>query len=278
MSAAITLAVCAAIFLGTSDFFAARSARTTPSVTVTRTAVLTSAVLSPGLLLAVESQWLLKDSVLGAVGGIAMIVGLMLLYHGYSVARMGIVAPLSSVLLATVPVMWDLSNGVRPSTVAGCGMAIGGVALALTSYTPGGKGSTTQGALLGVGSGVAFGIAFAVLGEVSDPAGLAPSVVQRIAGVALLSTIGLVRRQPFIAHGQALTRAVIAGVLGLFGIAALQLAFREGDAGPVSVASSQFASVAVLLSVAFNRERMRWWQAVGVAATAAAVALIAVGS
>jgi drug/metabolite transporter (DMT)-like permease len=45
----------------------------------------------------------------------------------------------------------------------------------------------------------------------------------------------------------------------------------------VSVASSQFATVAVVLSVLFNKERMRWWQAVGVAATAVAVALIALG-
>ena len=57
----------------------------------------------------------------------------------------------------------------------------------------------------------------------------------------------------------------------------LQLAVQRGAAGPVSVASSQFATVAVLLSVVFNRERMRWWQALGVATTALAVALIAWG-
>jgi drug/metabolite transporter (DMT)-like permease len=45
----------------------------------------------------------------------------------------------------------------------------------------------------------------------------------------------------------------------------------------VSVASSQFATVAVVLSVLFNRERMRWWQGVGIGATALAVALIAAG-
>jgi drug/metabolite transporter (DMT)-like permease len=43
------------------------------------------------------------------------------------------------------------------------------------------------------------------------------------------------------------------------------------------VASSQFATVAVVLSVIFNHERMRWWQTIGVATTAVAVALIALG-
>lgn len=277
MDAALSFAIAAAIALGASDFFAARAARTTASLTVTRTAVITSAVLSPLLLLVVESHWLLKDSILGATGGLAMITGLMLLYHGYSVARMGIVAPLSSVLLATVPVVWDLINGIRPGALSAVGMAIGGLALVLTSYTPGGRGSTTQGALLGLASGMAFGIAFTVLGQVSDPAGLAPSLVQRATGVGLLLVIGAFRTEKILASGIGLTRGIIAGVLGLVGIAALQLAFRHGDAGPVSVASSQFATVAVVLSVLFNRERMRWWQAVGVVATALAVALIALG-
>ena len=43
------------------------------------------------------------------------------------------------------------------------------------------------------------------------------------------------------------------------------------------MARSQFATVAVLLSVMFNRERMRWWQAIGVGVTAVSVALIATG-
>lgn len=277
MSAALTLAVAAAVLLGASDFYAARAARTTASITVTRTAVLTSAVLSPLLLLLVDSHWILKDSILGGVGGLAMITGLMFLYHGYSVARMGVVAPLSSVLLATVPVLWDLINGIRPSLVSGIGMALGALALALTSYTRGGSGSTTKGAMLGLASGMAFGIAFTVLGQVSEEAGLAPSIVQRATGVGLLIAIGVVRQEKFIAEGLALSRGVIAGVFGLMGIAALQLAFRKGDAGPVSVASSQFATVAVVLSVLFNRERMRWWQAIGVGSTALAVALIAAG-
>ena len=278
MGAALTLAVAAAVLLGSSDFFAARAARTTASITVTRTAVLTSAVLSPLLLLIVDSRWLLKDSILGGVGGLAMIVGLMLLYHGYSVARMGVVAPLSSVLLATVPVLWDFINGIRPGVVSGIGMVLGAIALVLTSYTPGGSGSASKGAVLGLASGLAFGIAFTVLGQVSEPAGLAPSIVQRGSGVALLVTIGLIRSEKFVAAGPALTRGVIAGIFGLMGIAALQLAFRKGEAGPVSVASSQFATVAVVLSVLFNRERMRWWQAIGVGTTALAVALIAAGS
>ena len=93
----------------------------------------------------------------------------------------------------------------------------------------------------------------------------------------LLVVVGLLRSEPFIASGPGRGVALVAGVLGLLAIGSLQLAFQRGQLGPVSVASSQFATVAVLLSVVFNRERMRWWQSVGVSATAVAVALIAAG-
>ncbi len=277
MTVALTLAIAAALLLGSSDFFAARSARTTPSITVTRTAVGVSAVLSPLLLLLVDSRWIAHDTIIGAVSGLAMITGLMLLYHGYAVARMGIVAPLSSVLLATMPVVWDLLHGVTPSGWASVGMALGLVALVLTSYTPGGEGSVRQGALLGIASGVAFGVAFTLMGEVTKASGLSPVIAQRGTGFALLVVIGSMRRDPFIATGIGLRHAVVAGMLGLVAIGALQMAFQRGATGPVSVASSQFATVAVILSVAFNRERMRWWQGIGVGATAVAVALIAAG-
>lgn len=277
MNAALAFAIAAALLLGASDFFAARSARTTPSVTVTRTAVATSVTFSPLLLLLVDWEWIAHDVVIGMLSGLFMISGLMLLYEGYAVARMGIVAPLASVLLAMVPVLWDLINGVRPGPVAGAGMVLGLVALVLTSYTPGGRGSVVLGAILGVSSGVVFGVAFTLMGEVGEASGLLPVILQRLSGFSLLAIIGLFRNEPFFADGIGRRYAVGAGVLGLVAIGSLQLAFQRGDTGPVSVASSQFATVAVVLSVLFNKERMRWWQGLGVATTGVAVALIALG-
>lgn len=275
---AITFGVLAALLLGASDFCAARAARHAPSLSVTRTVVTASLVCSPLLLLVVGSTWTGRDAALGAGSGLAMITGLMLLYHGYKVARMGIVAPTSSVLLAAVPVLVDLARGERPSTVGSIGILIGLVALVLTSYTPGGQGSATLGAVLGLASGVAFGIAFTLMGEAREESGLTPVVAQRLAGFLLLAVVFLVKRDPFLVpHRQARRVASIAGVVAVTAIACLQLGFRTGASGPVSVAASQFATVAVILSVVFNGERMRWWQGTGVGATAIGVALIALG-
>lgn len=278
MGIALVLAVASAILLGLSDFSAARAALDTPSLTVTRTAVSTSVTLSPLLLLVVHSEWTMRDTVIGLISGVAMITGLSLLYEGYKVARLGIVAPLASVLIAVVPVLWDIFHGTSTTVMVGVGMAIGLVALVLTSYTPGGEGSAALGAVLGISSGVLFGIGFTLMGEASKDSGVSPVIAQRAAGLALLFILGAFRKEPLIASGTSRRWAMLGGTFGLLAIASLQLAFGRGASGPVSVAASQFATVAVLLSVTFNKERMRWWQAVGVAATAIAVALIAAGS
>lgn len=275
---ALTFAVVAAVLLGASDFWAARAARTAPSITVTRSVVGVSSVLGPLLVPFVPFEVIARDLVIGACGGVAMTTGLALLYRGYAIARIGVVAPMSSVILAVVPVTFDLVRGERPGAVGALGMAIGLSALVLTSYQPGGTGSLRLGAILGIASGVAFGIAFTLLGEISEASGLLPVVVQRWVGFGLLTAMYAVGSDPFVVSTRVERRATLAaGCFGVIALAALQLGFQNGASGPVSVAASQFATVAVILSVLFNRERMRWWQAVGVGATAIGVSLMALG-
>ena len=287
----LTLAVAAAVLFGSSDFCAARSARNVSSVTVARTANLVSLLLAPAVLLLDPGTWTLRDSLIGSAAGFFMMLGLLQLYRGYSVARMGIVAPSSSVLTAAVPVAIDLVRGIRPDTLPSIGIAVGLTALALTGYQPGTRGSVRQGLLLGVGSGLAFGAAFTVMGEVTPEAGLTPIVTQRATGLALLAVLALFMtggraslvangrsRTPFLCPpGPTLKWAIAAGVLGIGALGSLQLALRDGDSGVVAVAASQFGTAAVILSVIFNGERMRWWQALGVAATACGVALLSLG-
>ena len=278
---AILLAIVAALLLGVSDFSAARASRQVHVFTVVRTSVLTSTVLSPLLLLLVESRFSVRDSLFGAASGIFMILGLILVYRGYVVSRIGIVAPLSSVLIAAVPVLWDVVRGSTPAALSAVGMALGVVAMALTSYAPGHGGSEASGVLYGVTSGVSFGLAWVLMSGVSNEAGVSSVPVQRIAGLALLFAIWAVRDDPMVTPaGPARWYSMGAGVAGVVALASLQVAFQSVDgsaAGPVSVASSQFGSITVLLAVFLNRERMRWWQSVGVIATAIAVALIAYG-
>ncbi len=191
----VLLGIAAGILLGVSDFLANRASRTISSASVSRTNLAVSGLIAPLLLFVKPVEWRLSDIVIAALSGITLSAGLMMLYRGYTVARMGVVAPTASVLLAAVPVVWDLIQGHTPSTLAACGMVLGLLALVLTTYERGGMGSVKIGLLLGVGAGVLFGIAFTLTAETSEAAGLSPVLIQRVSGLLFLDRAAAVRRQ-----------------------------------------------------------------------------------
>ncbi len=267
----------AAIFIGSSDFFAARAGRHAPSVTVVRTAMLTAGVLTPILFLVIPSHVIARHLLIAALSGFMMAGGLSLLYQGYRVAPIGVVAPTASVVLALVPVVYDFATGTKLRSMALLGMALGLVALGATSYVRGGKGSTGLGFLLGSSSGVFFGLGFTLLSRTKG-SGLTPVVAQRWAAFAILTLFLPFDKGPMLTlRTPSRWTGIVCGAFAGAGMACLQLGFKFASAGLVSVASSQFATVAVLLAVIFNGERLRWWQGAGVSLTAVAVALMAMG-
>lgn len=282
----LIFAVASAILFGTSDILAARATRHVDSVTVTRTTLAISALAAPLLLLIVESTWTARDTAIGAASGLAMGTGLLLLYRGYSITRIGLVAPISTVLLAAVPITVDIVRGTTPSPIARIGIALGLAAVVLAGYSPAAADTAdtdrtkrTTGLAFAAGSGLCFGIAFTAMGEVSTEAGLAPVAAQRVVGFIVLALLALWYRAPFIAVGStALRLCLSAGVIATLAVGAVQYAFLDGASGPVTVAASQFGSVAVVLAVVVNHERLRWWQTLGVTAAAVAVALLALGT
>ncbi len=274
----VLLGVLAGILLGVSDFTASRASRTISSVSVSRTNLAVSGLLAPLLLFVKPVEWTLRDFVLSALSGVVLSGGLVLLYRGYTVARMGIVAPVASVLLAAVPVLYDLVKGHTPSKLAACGMVLGLLALVFTTYERGGMGSVKLGLVLGVGAGLLFGIAFTLTSQTSDAAGLSPVMIQRLSGLAFLVMLQRVDKAPLLAiRAPARIWGIGSGVAGGIALGALKLGYIKGSAGPVSVAASQFAAAGVLLSVIFNKERLKPWQAVGVVASGVGVALMALG-
>jgi drug/metabolite transporter (DMT)-like permease len=179
----VLLGIAAGILLGVSDFMANRASRTISSASVSRTNLAVSGLIAPLLLFVKPVDWTLRDVVLATISGVTLSGGLIMLYRGYTVARMGIVAPTASVLLAAVPVLYDLVKGNTPSKVAASGMILGLLALVLTTYQRGGMGSVKIGVVLGVGAGLLFGVAFTLTSQTSDAAGLSPVLIQRVSGL-----------------------------------------------------------------------------------------------
>ncbi|MCU1388092.1 MAG: EamA family transporter [Ilumatobacteraceae bacterium] len=274
----ILLGGIAAFLFGSSDVLAARGSRTDRPIAVTRTALLVALLFTP-LFLALK-PWHINgaDLTYSSLSGVFNGAALLLLYIGYTRAPIGVVAPLASVLTAMVPVFVDLVRGNGLSLVGGIGVTIGLSAVVLSTYLPGGRGSIRFGLMAGTLAGVGFGLAFTFLDLTSDRAGIAPVPIQRLTGLIFLTLVHpLVRARWIVVSGPARKFAIGTGLVAGLAMGALQLGYRYGDAGPVSVAASQFAAVTVLLSAFFNHERLRWWQGAGLALASVGVALMALG-
>jgi drug/metabolite transporter (DMT)-like permease len=274
----ILLGAIAALLFGTSDVLAARGSRTSSPIAVTRTALLVALVFTP-LFLALK-PWEINgpDFLYSSLSGLFNAAALLGLYVGYTKAPMGVVAPLASVLTAMVPVFVDLVRGNGLSGLAGIGVVVGLAAVALSTYQPGGRGSIRNALLIGSAAGVGFGLAFVFLDLTSSRAGLAPVPIQRLVGLVVLTLFHPMMKAPWVlVTGPARKFAIGTGVLAGVALGSLQLGYRFGDAGPVSVAASQFAAVTVLLSAVVNKERLRWWQGAGLALASVGVGLMALG-
>jgi drug/metabolite transporter (DMT)-like permease len=283
----IVFGVLAAMLLGGSDVCAAQASRTVSSVTVTRTAVGLSGLVVALLLFVVPSTWSVRDSVFGAASGVTMSLGLLMLYRGYSIAPVGVVAPTSSVLSAAIPVAVELVRGRVPSALVGVGIVFGLCGIGLATYQPRGTATANAstadsraGLLLGLGSGLCFGIGFALLANTSNAAGLVPVLLQRIVGFSGLLLLGLLRRRVvpvFASHGPERRFSMLTGLFAGIGMSLLKLGFRRGPIGSVAVAVSQFATFAVIFAVVFQREPLRKTAGIGIACAAVGVALMSLG-
>ena len=273
----LLLGALSAILIGFSDLNAQRAGRHASSFTVVRTALLTAGVLTPLLYLFVPGKFIAGEVVIAALSGIIMAAALAIVYQGYRAGKIGIVAPTTSVLLAMLPVLNDAIRGVKLEAVVLIGLGIGIAALIPTSYSPGGTGSAKLSLMYGASSGVLFGITYILLARVKD-IGLTAVVAQRWGAFISLALLLPFDKGPLTAwKTPARKNAMFCGVFAGAAMSSLQIGFQRASAGLVSVASSQFATVTVVLAVLFNKERLRWWQGIGVAMTAVAVLLMALG-
>ncbi|HEY4334156.1 MAG TPA: DMT family transporter [Ilumatobacteraceae bacterium] len=276
----ILLGAIAALLFGTSDVFAAHSSRTDKPIAVSRTALLVALIFTPLFLLLKPFTLAPLDVLYSVLSGVAIGTGLLAVYIGYSRAPIGVVAPIASVISAAVPVAVLFARGGGLSLVAGIGVVVGLIAVGVSTYEPGGRdqGSMRTALFFGVIAGTGFGFAFALLALTNDHAGLATVPIQRLSGLLFLTVVHPLVRAPWMARDhRGRWLAIACGLAAGLAMGSLQLGYRYGSSGPVSVAASQFAAFTVLISAMVNHDRLRWWQGLGLGLASVGVALMALG-
>jgi drug/metabolite transporter (DMT)-like permease len=287
---AALLALVSAICFGVSDFsggLAARRLAATAIVLVTNSLALLLALLAVGLL--PGSTYRAGDMVWGAAGGTIGLLGVVLLYRGLAVGPMSVVAPLTAVLSAAVPVAVGMLRGERPGTTALAGLVVVVPAMVLIGREPrrpcareGVPAATrlTRGALVSaLCAGLSFGGFYVLMAQTGSDGGAWPLVAQRAASVVILlglAALALARRKlPSPPRGRTLGLAVIAGLTDFVANLAYLLATHRGLLALVAVISSLYPATTLLLARGWLEERLARQQGAGLLLAAAAVALIA---
>ena len=275
---AAVLALCCAAAYGVGDFFGGLAARRVAATTV----LLWSHVLGLGLLLAattiVGGAADGPDLLYGAVGGLSGAAGVGLLYKGLSVGPMSVVAPITALLSAAVPVLWGVAQGERPALNVVVGMGLALVAIVLVSAEGSGtfRPSDVRGLLYALGAGLGFGLFFVALSYTDGGSGVWPLVAARAASVTVVGSLALVGRVPRrLPEGQARSLTAGAGTLDAAANVLYLLAIREGLLSVVSVLAALYPAGTVLLARVVLREQFAPLQRAGLALALPAAALMA---
>jgi drug/metabolite transporter (DMT)-like permease len=275
---AIALALLASLSIGTGEFWAGRTVRQLRSEELTSAFFLFGIVFSVAMLPFFDGEPVARDLWLGAASGAFNGVGLAFLYKAYSEGTLGLAAPIAGMLLAAIPAIVDIGIGESTaSTLTAVGIVIGIVSIGLTAFRRG-SGAASWGAIrLAVMAGCLYGVALTLLGRTTAASGVWPLVPQRAVGFVVAVLIALATGPRFLPPRNLLRRPFVVGVLGSLGIMLYTAASQRGQIGAVAVAGTQFTAVAVSLAYIFDRERLAWWQTIGVVGTALGVSFIALG-
>ena len=282
---AILLGLAAALTYGAGDFVGGLVTRRAPLFSV----VLLSQVAGTALLLVavpffVDSGPTAHALVWGGASGAAGATGVLFLYKGLAAGRMSVVAPITSVEAAVVPVVWGLAAGERPPVVALAGVVVALVAVVLVAgFQPGEAvadapaaraGRLAPGVAEALIAGVAFGAFFILLDEAGDATGLWPLVGGRTASLTILAVLVLARGERVAAAPDTRLPIVAAGALDVAANLLYLLATREGLLSIVAVLTSLYPASTILLARIVLGERMGRLQVAGLGLAVAGVVMM----
>jgi drug/metabolite transporter (DMT)-like permease len=223
----------------------------------------------------------------GALAGAFGMIGMVLFYRALAGGAMAVVAPVTAVTSAAIPVVVGLAGGERPPTHRLVGVACALLAIALVSLAP-----TTPAAdlkrlesplprLVGLAvlSGAGFAAFFVFVAQAGKAAGtdtgLWPIAASQVSALAAGGLLLLAGRPGGWPRGHSLRWTVVAGPLDMTANVIYLLATRRGDLSLVAPLAALYPVTTVILAMIIDRERVRSVQVIGLGLALAALLLVA---
>jgi drug/metabolite transporter (DMT)-like permease len=272
----VLLATLSAGLFGTGDFLGGLATRRDGRAITVVVGVNLIGVAVVGVLLTLLGGTLELDDIGWAAGaGISGSIGLALFYRGLAIGTMSVVATLSALLTAVVPLGWGLVTGERPEPVAWMGVMLALLAIGLVTRHAAGGRRLAGGVLEGLASGAGFGTFFILIANTRSSE-LFVLLFSRLASTAVFVAVALAVGLSLVPHAGVRWAVVGSGFFDVTANLLFLLAERRGLLSLVAVIVSLYPAMTILLARVFLHERLLGSQWLGVAAAAAGVALISI--
>jgi drug/metabolite transporter (DMT)-like permease len=200
---------------------------------------------------------------------------------------MTVVAPVTGLVAAIVPVGVGILTGERPSPFAVAGIVAAVVSVALIGGIAGmfaadarASGVDAGTIAIALGVGLSFGLLFVSLDRSGDDAGQWPLLFARFTALPVLVVVALLQfrtRRPTVGR-QLVLPAAIVGILIAGSNATYLISTREGLLSVVAVVVSMYPASTIVLASVIDGERATRSQLAGMALAAGALVMITTGS
>lgn len=279
MTIGLVLALAAAIGYGASDFVGGLASRRGSSWPVVFAGQCAGAVLMLAWAIVMPGRPELPHFAWAALAGVGGGLGAIFLYRGLARGRMGVVAPVSGIGAAILPVIAGVASGDRPSALVWLGVLVALPGIWLVSQgTAADPGSPRRSGLLdGALAGVGFGVLFIALGQIPHSAGTLPLAANQAIGAALTAAVAISLREQWLPRRDAGKWGAAAGVLGVLGSMAFVVAGQTANLTLAAVLASLYPAVTVVLAAVVLHEVVRPGQRLGLLVCTAAVGLVVAG-
>jgi drug/metabolite transporter (DMT)-like permease len=285
---AIALAFVSAVLYGVSDYVGGRASRRSPATAVALMAELVVFGLCVVIVPLIESDGPTSRAIWwGFAAGVTTSIGVVGLYVALARGNMTVVAPVTGLVAAIVPVAVGIASGERPSPLAVAGIVTAVIAVALIGGIAGMfAGDGTKPAVdagtiaIALGVGLSFGLLFVSLDRSGDDAGQWPLLFARFTALPILVLTALVQfRNKWPAFGrQLVVPAAAVGVLIAGSNASYLISTREGLLSLVAVVVAMYPASTIVLASIIDGERATRSQVAGMVLAAGALAMITTGS
>lgn len=272
---AVQFALPAAVSYGVADFAGGLATRRTSSTLVVIAVAQFAGVatLLPALML-LPGRPSAAAAAIGTLAGLAGSAGLVLYFRGLARGPMGVVAPVSALTSAGLPLLVGVTAGESAGPLTAGGVVVALLAVALATAGTAQDRAAAGGVLLAIGSGTGFGLFFVALDASPADSGLWPLLAAKAASVVVFAPLVLARRNPDESVWMRWGLIVLSGAADMVANILFLLATRHGSLSVSGVVVSLYPVVVVVLARFVLRERLTWLQATSVALALTASALL----